>query len=1112
LTQVATTTPLVKSSDGINFSTVTFPSSVTLTEGVALTGRGRVIVADDWTDLIWYSDDLTTWTSAATAGGGIYIQNMAWSPKLQIVVMVGFASAGFRLQWSDDLGLTWGAGSGTTEQPNGVTWSKERELFYMGRDQVFKSSDGKVWTGTSRTGTGTGGNTPWCDDLGIALSFGSSGDTAIYSKDDFTTNTLIPGINATHTFTKKMVTYSSKRGEILAITSSPGGIFLRSKSITESKISETLTRTGTDLKPTNAGDTLTLDSSLYQPVFGDETGLILDIPFEEIGTAETQYDRSEKGYIFDSITGSPVVSATNGKYGSGVYLDGSASYEKAVVACPQGNEPISFELAFKGTTGLANGDALVSYGSADGQKSIFLFYQASSLYLQTYGSSLNLFDPMVLDTWYHVVATWDGTDGKLYMDGVLIGTDAAPPMVVTDNTIYIGDSAYHTKWTGNIDYAKVYNRVLTEDEIRTHYLRYGGNSVVKSDNFKVVDTNNNVNQIVDVNGTTLKDGSTATTQPTTDNSTKVASTAFVTAHETNGQWTRTGTDLAPTNVGDSVSTTGQLNIGDGTLDTEVALIQKDQDGQTLLRIKNANTGTDANTLVQVQSDGCGLNLRTYGTGSSSNPDAVAIDAFGNSGGLIIETDTKLTTRIGSTDRTEVTPEGLNVHDSVYQPVFADESTLIVDLPFKFYGTDETQYSSALDNIFTATGGVTSASTGGPQDGPNVHFDGTDDSLQCSNIDGLDFSTNEKLTVECWAKADEVTSARSIWTFHGTHGSYWEVFSLDISNANAVGLYFGDGIDGQAEGFVVSVDDVTTWHHYTATLDRVTNIMQLYVDDALANSITITGEDLAWTTPISLGLGGHVAKTTQWHGQVAEFKTYNKVLSSDEVRTHYIRQGGKSFIITDDFRIFGTDGTKHLEVDDNSLQYLDDNGSRFLIDISKVQLNTGNSAINVTDTDTTLYYAVEPRFVVDATKTMVASPDGTNTLEVDNSTATYNNNDIATQGDAVFELYSEADLPAPAAGISLLPSGKYIMKKAFSLAAIDEFQCFAGAVIEWTSEDKENHTLTHTEASKTLFNFGNSGGRLKIEHASFVLSGNNQTFINMTGKDFSSKINDFRVTF
>ena len=114
------------------------------------------------------------------------------------------------------------------------------------------------------------------------------------------------------------------------------------------------------------------------------------------------------------------------------------------------------------------------------------------------------------------------------------------------------------------------------------------------------------------------------------------------------------------------------------------------------------------------------------------------------------------------------------------------------------------------------------------------------------------------------------------------------------------------------------------------------------------------------------------------------------------------------------------------------------------------------------------------------------------------------------GADVFEIQTESDFPTPSGGISTLLSGKYILKDEVTLSAITEFQCTPNAVIEWQSEDKENHTL-NSPTTSTLFNLSN-GSRFKIEHASFKLTGNNTSFITLTGAHFNSKINDFRITF
>jgi hypothetical protein len=119
--------------------------------------------------------------------------------------------------------------------------------------------------------------------------------------------------------------------------------------------------------------------------------------------------------------------------------------------------------------------------------------------------------------------------------------------------------------------------------------------------------------------------------------------------------------------------------------------------------------------------------------------------------------------------------------------------------------------------------------------------------------------------------------------------------------------------------------------------------------------------------------------------------------------------------------------------------------------------------------------------------------------------------VNTLGVNVFNIYSEADFPTPVGGVSTLVSGKYIIKKPITISTINEFKCAVNSIIEWTSEDKENHILTSSHSDKTLFNLI-LGKRFKCTHASFLLNGDNAKFINITGAGFNSKFNDFRVTF
>lgn len=79
-----------------------------------------------------------------------------------------------------------------------------------------------------------------------------------------------------------------------------------------------------------------------------------------------------------------------------------------------------------------------------------------------------------LDSWYHVVNSWDGTTARVYVDGVekktypLASADFARK---TGATTRIGASGPGTGYlfNGTIDEVAIYNRALTGKEVKNHY-------------------------------------------------------------------------------------------------------------------------------------------------------------------------------------------------------------------------------------------------------------------------------------------------------------------------------------------------------------------------------------------------------------------------------------------------------------------------------------------------------------------------------------------------------------------------------------------------------------------------------------------------------------------
>ena len=116
-------------------------------------------------------------------------------------------------------------------------------------------------------------------------------------------------------------------------------------------------------------------------------------------------------------------------------------------------------------------------------------------------------DELSLNTWYYVVGTFDAATDKtmIYINGVLKQTDTtAFTNVITTAHDYInvGGRQGASTFNGSLDEVRVYNRALSVDEVRAHYLRgTNANGAVLADKFRVIGTDNNVDFQV-VNGTT----------------------------------------------------------------------------------------------------------------------------------------------------------------------------------------------------------------------------------------------------------------------------------------------------------------------------------------------------------------------------------------------------------------------------------------------------------------------------------------------------------------------------------------------------------------------------------------------------------------------------------
>ncbi len=204
----------------------------------------------------------------------------------------------------------------------------------------------------------------------------------------------------------------------------------------------------------------------------------------------TAYDRSGAGNT-GTTSGSP--SVTPGKIGQGIALDGSDDYISIADASSidyDYNQDFSFSVWVKlpsTQSDTSGGDNfIIEKWSASGGYPYVL-----RVYNQTYGTSgdrgkvvFRRYDgtnsPGVTSTsalndnaWHHVVGTKSGSTLRIYIDGASQGTSTDTTTTTTTNAspLYIGTRGGSTNnLTGSVDEFRLYNRVLTADEVSALYL------------------------------------------------------------------------------------------------------------------------------------------------------------------------------------------------------------------------------------------------------------------------------------------------------------------------------------------------------------------------------------------------------------------------------------------------------------------------------------------------------------------------------------------------------------------------------------------------------------------------------------------------------------------
>jgi hypothetical protein len=204
-------------------------------------------------------------------------------------------------------------------------------------------------------------------------------------------------------------------------------------------------------------------------------GLVSYWSFDE-GAGTTAYDASGKGNNGTLVNGPKW---TNGKFGQALSFDGVDDYVE-VPNSPSLNPTVAITImAWIKPFALASAQGIVDKGDGTtGYRFIVSDTNPNRLKLISrylFANGIESSDVLVNNTWQHIAGVISGTSAYIYYNGILVGSGTVPSLQTTSINLIIGKKAYVGSvvipFKGLIDEVRIYNRALSEEEIRYLYNR-----------------------------------------------------------------------------------------------------------------------------------------------------------------------------------------------------------------------------------------------------------------------------------------------------------------------------------------------------------------------------------------------------------------------------------------------------------------------------------------------------------------------------------------------------------------------------------------------------------------------------------------------------------------
>lgn len=182
---------------------------------------------------------------------------------------------------------------------------------------------------------------------------------------------------------------------------------------------------------------------------------------------------------------------TSGKSGNALSFNGVSDYvDCGSFSSMTSNNPITLTAWIKFSVSQTGKTILGKHANSPGGASIGIDDTAANkikFHMDTYAVRVNSTMTLNDDTWHLITGTWDTTTLRLYIDGVLNATNNTPtaltaPPVNLNIGRWVGGSSQY--FQGLIDGASIYNKALSDIEIKSLFKLNSKKSTLFTDNYE----------------------------------------------------------------------------------------------------------------------------------------------------------------------------------------------------------------------------------------------------------------------------------------------------------------------------------------------------------------------------------------------------------------------------------------------------------------------------------------------------------------------------------------------------------------------------------------------------------------------------------------------------